>query len=79
MTLVRLEFRSGSAEVGRLALSKDQVRDLLLGEADKRRQAATEFDRLGEEMVAARLREEALVAMRYANGDGRTDQALLEI
>lgn len=59
------EFLGGSAEVARLVLSNDQVRDLLLTEIEKREQAAAELERLGEVEHAEALRTEALVARRY--------------
>lgn len=65
-SLVRHDFRSGSAEVERLVLSKDQVRDLLLREIEKRERAAAEYGRWGQSEVAATLRAEVLVAKRYA-------------
>jgi uncharacterized protein YqeY len=62
---VRHDFRSGSAEVERLLLSEDQVRDILLREIEKREQAAAEFGRLGEQERADALRTEGLTARRY--------------
>ena len=59
------EFRKGSAEADRLTLNNDQVRDLVLAEIQKREQAATELERLGEVQRAQALRTEALVARRY--------------
>jgi uncharacterized protein YqeY len=64
-SLVRHDFRSGSAEVERLVLSKDQVRTLLLGEIEKREQAAAELGRLGETQGADGLHTESLLAKRY--------------
>lgn len=64
-SLVRHEFRSGSAEVERLVLSDDRVRDLLLAEIQKREQAAAELERLGEVERADVLRTEAVLARRY--------------
>lgn len=64
-SLVRHEFRSGSAEVERLVLNDDHVRDLLLMEIQKREQAAAEMERLGEVKRAHTLRTEALMAKRY--------------
>ncbi|MEZ2128074.1 MULTISPECIES: hypothetical protein [unclassified Sinorhizobium] len=64
-SLVRHDFSSGSAEVERLFLSKDQVRDLLLREIEKREQAAAEFGRLGEAEGADALRTEVLLSRRY--------------
>mgnify|MGYP001358301556 CR=1 FL=1 len=64
-SLVRHDFRSGSAEVERLFLSKEQVRDLLLTEIEKREQAAAEFGRLGQAEGADALRAEVLMAKRY--------------
>lgn len=65
MSLVRHDFRSGSAEGERLFLSRDEVRDLLLGEIRKREQAAAEFGRLGRTEDADALRAEILLARRY--------------
>lgn len=59
------EFLGGSAEVERLVLTNDQVRDLPLTEIEKRQQAAAELERLGEVEHAEALRTEALVATRY--------------
>ncbi|WP_129792153.1 hypothetical protein [Sphingosinicella sp. CPCC 101087] len=64
-SLVRHNFRSGSAEVERRVLGKDQVRGLLLSEAEKREQAAAEFTRLGKAEAADALRTEAQLARRY--------------
>lgn len=64
-SLVRHNFRSGSAEIERLFLSNDQVRDLLLKEIEKREQAAAEFDRLGEAERAGALRTEVMMTKRY--------------
>jgi uncharacterized protein len=65
VSLVRHDFHSGSAEVARLVLSKEQVRNLLLTEIEKREQAAAEFGRVGEAEGADALRTEALLAKRY--------------
>ena len=65
VSLVRHDFRSGSAEVERLVLNRDQVRNLLLGEIAEREQAATEFGRLGESERADALRAGVLLAKRY--------------
>jgi uncharacterized protein YqeY len=64
-SLVRHDFRSGSAEVERLVLTKDQVCDLLLREIEKREQAAAEFGRLGRAEGANALQTEVLLAKRY--------------
>jgi uncharacterized protein len=64
-SLVRHDFGSGSAEVERLFLSKEQVREVLLGEIEKREQAAAEFGRLGEAERADALGMEVLAARRY--------------
>jgi len=63
--LIHHPFRSGSAEVERLLLSRTQVRDVLLAEIHERERAAAELERL--EMIdrAEALRAEALVAKRY--------------
>ncbi|NNU35966.1 hypothetical protein G9X64_05610 [Rhizobium sophorae] len=63
--LVRHDFRSGSAEIERLVLAKEQVRDLLLREIEAREQASAEFGRLGEAERADALRAVALLAKRY--------------
>jgi uncharacterized protein YqeY len=64
-SLVRHDFHTGSAEVERLLLSKDQVRGILLSEIEKREQAATDFHRLGKTDVADALRTDVLLAKRY--------------
>jgi uncharacterized protein YqeY len=64
-TSVRHEFRSGSAEVARLVLSRAEVHALLLNEIERRERAASEFERLGEVERADALRTQALVAKRY--------------
>jgi uncharacterized protein YqeY len=61
----RHEFGSGSAEVERLVLSRDDVRALLLREIESRERAAGEFERLGEVERADALRTEVIVAKRY--------------
>lgn len=64
---VRHDFHSGSAEVERLFLGKDQVRDILLREIEKRAEAAAEFERLGAAESAEALRLEMIVAKRYVD------------
>jgi uncharacterized protein len=64
-SLIRHDFGSGSAGVERLVLARDQVRDLLLRDIEKREQAAPEFGRLGEEAAADALRTEVLSAKCY--------------
>ena len=64
-SVVRHDFLSGSAEAERLVLSKDQVRDLLLREIERREQAAAEFDRVGAAARADALRAEISLAERY--------------
>lgn len=59
------DFRSGSAEVARLTLGRDQVRDIILREIDERERAAAEFAGLGDTQRAEALQAEALVAKRY--------------
>jgi uncharacterized protein YqeY len=66
-TEARHEFRSGSAEVERLVLSRAEVHALLLKEIEKRERAAAEFERLGEAERADALRAEAVVAKRYVD------------
>jgi uncharacterized protein len=65
-SLVRHDFRSGSAEVERLLLSDDDVRDVLTREIERREHASAEFDRLGQAEAAAALRAEVVLAKRYA-------------
>jgi uncharacterized protein len=60
-------FRNGSAEVERLLLSGDQVRDVLLAEIRERERAAAEFDRLQMTDRAEGLRAEARVARCYVD------------
>lgn len=62
---LRHDFRSGSAEVERLALSSDQVRDVLVAEIQERERAAAEWERLGQAERADALRTEAVMAKRY--------------
>ena len=64
-SLVRHDFRSGSAEVQRLTLDADQVRRIILDEIAVREHAAAEFDRVGRPERAAVLRDEIAVARRY--------------
>ena len=64
-SLVRHNFRSGSAEVERLFLSNDQVHNLLLKEIEKREQAAAKYDRLGEAESADALRTDVMMTKRY--------------
>jgi uncharacterized protein YqeY len=61
-------FRTRSAEVDRLVLSRDQVRDVLLTEIHERERAAAELERLEMMDRAETLRAEALVARRYIEG-----------
>jgi len=63
--LVLHHFRSGSAEVERLLLSRSDVRQVLLAEIRERERAADELERLGKTDRAADLRAEALIAKRY--------------
>jgi len=67
MSLVRHDFRSGSAEVERLLLSKAEVRNLLLREIESRALAVAEFDRLGQTEGAKLLRTEVLLVKRYVD------------
>jgi hypothetical protein len=59
------DFRTGSAEVARLALGRDQVRDVILREIDERERAAADFAGLGKAERAEALQAEVVVAMRY--------------
>jgi uncharacterized protein YqeY len=63
--LVHHHFRSRSAEVERLLLSRSQVRQVVLAEIDERERAATELERLEKTDRAEALRAEALLAKRY--------------
>jgi uncharacterized protein YqeY len=58
-------FRSGSAEVERLLLSKSEVRRVLSAEIDERERAAEDMQRLKRTDRAEALRAEALLARRY--------------
>ncbi|MCA9863859.1 MAG: hypothetical protein R2853_20250 [Thermomicrobiales bacterium] len=58
------QFASGSAEVERLRRTRDEVRDVLLGELQERERAAAEFERLGLPDRATALRDEAGVVAR---------------
>lgn len=68
-TPVRHEFLSGTAEVERLFLGKDQVRAILLREIEDRAEAAAEFERLGLAERAEVLKLEMLVARRYLDDE----------
>lgn len=59
------DFHSGSAEVARLTLDRDQVRGVILREIDERERAAAKFADLGDAQRAEALRAEAAVAKRY--------------
>jgi hypothetical protein len=63
--LVHHHFRSGSAEVERLLLSRSHVRHVLLAEIHERERAAAELERLEKMDRAEALRAEALLAKRY--------------
>lgn len=67
-SLLPHDFLTGSAEVERLLLGKDQVRSLLLREIEKREQAAAEFGRLGKSEHAEAVRADVLAAKRYIEG-----------
>lgn len=58
-------FASGSAEVERLRLDREQVRGILLAELQERERAASEFARLELPDRASVLREEADVIRPY--------------
>lgn len=51
----------GAAEVARLELSEAEMAAIVRAEADDRRAAAEEYDRLGRHDESARLRAEAVV------------------
>ncbi len=63
---VQHDFLSGAAEVERLRLSGQQVRDVLSREIETRAQAAAEYARLGKNADA--LLAEIVVARRYLGG-----------
>jgi uncharacterized protein YqeY len=62
---VSRSFAEGAAEVGRLALSPQQLAALLENEAADREQAAAELERHGRGDRAAALRAEAALVRRY--------------
>lgn len=62
---VHHRFRSGSAEVERLLLSRSDVRHVLWVEIHERERAAAELEHLGRMDHAEVLRAEALLAKRY--------------
>ena len=64
-TLIHQRFRSGSAEVERLLLSRADVRSVILGEIQERERAAAELEGLGKVDRAEALRTEAVLAKRY--------------
>lgn len=68
-SLTRHEFGKGTAETERLALSGQQVRDLLQREIETRERATAEFDRLGRSENAETLRAQADIARRYVEPD----------
>lgn len=59
------DFRTGSAEVPRFALTRDQVRGVILREIDERERAAADFAELGNAARAETLQAEVAVAKRY--------------
>jgi uncharacterized protein YqeY len=63
--LAHHHFRSRSAEVERLLLSRSHVRQIILAEIHERERAAAELERLGKTDRAEALRAEALLAKRY--------------
>ena len=62
---VQHAFASGSAEVERRRLGRDDLHRLLAAEIQEIQQAAAELQRRGREESAEALRAEALVARRY--------------
>jgi len=58
-------FGDRSAEVPRVALSRERLRALLEQEIRARRSASDEFARLGKSAEAVAMREEAEIASRY--------------
>lgn len=62
---VQFAFGDPSAEVPRLNLSADAVRELLEQEVGSRREAADQFDQLGRTERGAALRAEADIVARY--------------
>lgn len=59
------DFRSGAAEVERLALGNNEVRRVLLAKIEEREEAAAQFERLGQAERATALRFEAALAQQY--------------
>ena len=58
----------GAGEVARRVLSSDEIAAIVAAEAQQRRDAAAEYDRLGAPDEAARLRTEAGVLARMLDG-----------
>ena len=65
ISLDRHGFHSGSAEVERRILDRQQVHNVLAAEIERRERAAAEFDRLGRPDDAEALRLEAGIARLY--------------
>lgn len=64
-SLVRHDFRSGSAEGIRRSLDHVQLRNILLAEIEERESGAVDFERLGESTRAEALQTAAAIARRY--------------
>lgn len=59
------DFLTGSAEIARMALGPEQVRDIIQRAILGREDAAAGYDRLGRPDMAAKLRAEAELARHY--------------
>jgi len=61
----RHRFAARSAEIRRMVLSPEQVREVLIREVEERERAAAEMERLGRPDHAGVLRAEVMLAKRY--------------
>ena len=59
------DFLTSSAEVARMNLGPEQVRDIMKREIIGREDAAANYEHLGRSDMAARLRAEAELARHY--------------
>ena len=59
------DFLTGAAEIARIDLGPEQVRDIMKREIIGREDAAAGYDRLGRPDMAAKLRAEAELARHY--------------
>ena len=60
-----LDFLTGSAEIARMDLGPEQVRDIMKREILGREDAAAGYERVGRPDMAAKLRDEAELARHY--------------